>query len=73
VIDLSKVGFIDSAGMAVLVNLLKRTRLADGNVYLVWPKEEAAQRILKLTRFDKIFTITSSAPQALRSFYNEII
>ena len=73
VIDLSKVTFIDSAGMAVLVNLLKRARQADGEVWLIWPKEEAAQRILKLTRFDKIFEITDSVTQALRMFYTEII
>jgi anti-sigma B factor antagonist len=73
VIDLSNVDFMDSAGMAVLVNLLKRTRQADGDICLVWPKEEAAQRILKLTRFDRIFQITSSVPKALLKLYTEII
>lgn len=55
VFDLSNVTMLDSAGLAVLVSVLKRTRLLDGEVRLVWPKSEAASRILKLTKFDQVF------------------
>jgi anti-anti-sigma factor len=68
VIDLSEVPFMDSAAMAVLVQALKRTRQADGDTLLVWPRQEAARRILQLARFDRIFTIAESAAEALRSF-----
>ncbi len=65
VVDLSAVPFIDSAGMAVLVSLLKKTRLASGEVVLVWPYEEAARRILRLTKFDRVFPMAETVEEAL--------
>ncbi len=56
VFNLTDVKMIDSAGLAVLVSALKRTRIGGGDVRLVWPREEAAARILKLTKFDQVFT-----------------
>lgn len=55
VLDLSDVTFLDSSGMAVMVSLLKRARQAQGDVKLIMPTSEAAQRILKLTKFDRVF------------------
>ncbi len=55
VIDLSATPFMDSAGMAVLVSLLRRTRTAGGSVKLVWPRSEAVRRTLQLTHFDRVF------------------
>lgn len=57
VVDLSKVSFLDSAGMAALVSLLKQARSKGGDVSLVWPELEAAKRILRLTKFDRVFTM----------------
>lgn len=68
VLDLSQVPFLDSAGMAVLVSLLKRARGLEGDVQLVWPNEEAARRILRLTKFDKVFTMVDTAEAALKSY-----
>ncbi len=68
VLDLSDVPFLDSAGMAVLVNLLKRARSAQGDVRLVWPKREETQRILRLTKFDRVFEIAETQEAALKSF-----
>lgn len=65
VLDLSGVPFLDSAGMAVLVSLLKRARNQNGDVRLVWPVEAAARRILRLTKFDKVFTMAESVEAAL--------
>jgi len=65
IIDLSQVTFMDSAGMSVLVTALKRARTAGGNVKLVWPKSDAAKRILTLTKFDQVFTLTQTADEAL--------
>lgn len=65
VVDLSETTFLDSAGMAALVSLLKRARQAGGDVMLVWPKLEAAQRILKLTKFDRVFTMLDRAEDAV--------
>ena len=56
VFDLSKTTMLDSAGLAVMVSIFKRARQQDGDVRLIWPKEEVAARILKLTKFDQVFT-----------------
>lgn len=68
VLDLTDVPFIDSAGMAVLVSLLKRSRELGGDVRLVWPAEEAARRIIKLTKFDRVFTMAGTVEAALVDF-----
>lgn len=68
VLDLSEVPFLDSAGMAVLVSILKRARQQGGDVRLVWPQQEAAQRILRLTKFDRVFQMADTAEAALQNF-----
>lgn len=68
VVDLSETTFLDSAGMAVLVSLLKRARYANGDTKLVWPIEPAAKRILHLTRFDRVFEMTETTDIALQKF-----
>ncbi len=68
VIDLSEVPFLDSSGMAVLVSILKHARQTGGDVKLVWPRIEAARRILNLTKFDRVFNIADTAEAALRLF-----
>lgn len=68
VIDLSETPFLDSAGMAVLVSLLKSARQKGGNVKLVWPKREAVRRILNLTKFDRVFNMVESVEEAIKNF-----
>lgn len=68
VIDLSDVTFLDSAGMAALVSLLKRSREAGGDVRLVWPVAEGARRILDLTKLDRVFRMASSVEETLPQF-----
>ena len=55
VFDLSQITMLDSAGLAVLVSVLKRARLKDGDVRLIFPMAEEANRVLKLTKFDQVF------------------
>ncbi|MCB0210145.1 MAG: STAS domain-containing protein [Anaerolineae bacterium] len=68
IVDLSETTFLDSAGMAVLVSLLKRARYANGDTKLVWPIEPAAKRILHLTRFDQVFEMNDTMDVALKRF-----
>ncbi len=68
ILDLSEVDFLDSAGLAVLVSVLKRARQAGGNVRLVRPKQEAGLRILRLTKFDRVFDMMDTPSEALGSF-----
>ncbi len=57
VIDLSKVTFVDSAGLAVLARARRDRVLAGGSVTLVRPRSEDAMRVFRLTQFDQIFTM----------------
>ena len=68
IIDLTAVTFCDSAAMAVFVSALKRARLANGDVKLVWPITEAARRIFTLTKFDRVFAMTDSVSNAMAAF-----
>ena len=68
VVDLSETPFLDSAGMAVLVSLLKGSRQAGGDVKLVWPQHEGASRILHLTKFDRVFEMADTVDEALQMF-----
>lgn len=68
IIDLSETEFLDSAGMAVLVSALKSSRSEGGDVKLVWPQNEAAKRIISLTKFDRVFDMADSADAALSQF-----
>lgn len=63
-VDLSHITFMDSAGLTILVALLKQVHQGGGEVRLVWPRVEAARRILHQTRFDRIFNTAESAEEA---------
>lgn len=69
VADLSQVTFMDSTGIATLVTLLKRAHHHGGAVVLVAPVEPAANRILTLTRFDKVFPIATTVEEAMDRFH----
>ena len=68
VVNLSQTTFIDSAGMSAMVSLLKRSRLSSGNVVLVKPTNQAAYRILTLTRFDQVFAMADDITTAVAYF-----
>lgn len=52
-LDLSKVEFMDSAGLAAVVSGLKQARSKGGELYLVNPSSQV-RRILELTLLDKV-------------------
>ena len=59
IVDLSKTQFLDSSGLAVLIQLLKRSKEVGGNVKIIAPENENVQRIFQLTQFDKVFEMYS--------------
>jgi anti-anti-sigma factor len=67
VLDLSRVPFLDSAGMAVLVSVYRRARQAGGNMVLVWSRADVVNRTLRLTRFDQVFSMADSVDAALQA------
>ncbi len=63
-VDLSGVGYIDSSGVASLVESLQIARKSGSNLILV-AVSEGALRVLQLARLDKVFTICDSLEDGL--------
>ena len=63
-VDLSKVGYIDSSGVASLVESLQSARKKGSDLLLV-AVSEGALRVLQLARLDKAFTICDSIEDGL--------
>lgn len=66
VVDLTRVDFLDSTGLSVLVKALKRIREADGSLHIVVASERVA-KVFRLTGLDKIVPLHATLEQALRS------
>lgn len=67
-IDLSRVEFVDSAGLAALVKAMKDARSAGGDVKLVSPESADAMRVFELTKFDHVFTMVADLETLLTSW-----
>lgn len=63
IINLSKVEYLDSTGLGVLIGGLKRLRESEGNLVLVGPGMRIL-RIFEITGLDKIFDIYPSEGEA---------
>lgn len=57
IIDLSQTQTMDSAGIAVLVYLFKQCRASGGAMRIGKTMSPPARRLLRLTRFDRIFEL----------------
>ncbi len=64
VVNLEKVGFLDSTGLGVLVGGLKRVRPHDGSLDLVCTQERIL-KIFKITGLTKVFGIYQTVDQAI--------
>jgi len=62
--DLSRVDYIDSSGIASLVESLQSARKAGCDLFLV-SVSPSALRVLELARLDKVFTICDSIEDGL--------
>jgi anti-sigma B factor antagonist len=63
IIDLTKVEYLDSTALGVLIGGLKRMREMDGNMMLVCPSARI-RRVFEITGLDKIFDIYNTADEA---------
>ena len=63
IVDLERVGFIDSSGLGVLVSALRRAREKDGAVRIVCTRDSIL-KIFRITGLDKVFPIFSDAAEA---------
>jgi anti-sigma B factor antagonist len=64
IVNLDKVGFLDSTGLGVLAGALKRVRPHDGWLDLVCTQERIL-KIFKITGLTKVFGIYQSVDQAI--------
>lgn len=64
VVDMSAVGYIDSSGVASLVEAYQTAR-KKGNRFALAQVGPAALRVLQLARLDRVFTIFPSVEEAL--------
>jgi len=64
IVNLEKVGFLDSAGLGVLAGGLRRVRPRDGSLDLACTQERIL-KILRITGLSKVFGIYQTADQAI--------
>lgn len=65
-VDLAAVGYIDSSGIAALVEGLQRARASGRRFALVAPSD-AVRAVLELARLDRVFAIVADADALLAS------
>ena len=58
IVDLRQVDFIDSAGLALLVDARKRLVADSRYLYIILTKGQQPERVLHLVRFDTIMKLT---------------
>jgi len=71
VVNLTKVDYLDSTALGVLIGGLKRIREADGNMVLVCPSPRI-RRVFEITGLDKIFEIFNAEQEAQEAMGKEI-
>jgi anti-sigma B factor antagonist len=64
VVDLSKVTYIDSSGLATLVEMLKKTKGQGGSLGLAGMSEKV-RSLFEITKLDKLFSIFPTSEQAV--------
>ena len=72
VVDLSKVDYLDSTALGVLIGGLKRIREMDGNMALVCPSPRI-RRVFEITGLDKIFDMFNSESEAQAGIGKETV
>jgi len=67
VIDLTDVPFMDSSGLATLVQTFKRVRIGEGDVRLAGLQDEV-RRVFELVRLNRVFDLFPDASAGVASF-----
>ena len=66
IVDLSKVSYIDSSGVASLVEALQAAK-KNGSQFALAAVSEPTRRVLELARLDKVFTLYGSVDEGLNA------
>jgi anti-sigma B factor antagonist len=70
VIDLAHVNFVDSSGLACMIQGMKNCRKYHGDVHLC-NLQQGVRIIIELTRLDKVFSIFPTQNEAMEAFSRE--
>jgi anti-sigma B factor antagonist len=65
IIDISRLRYINSSGIGVLITVLTKFRNKGGEVYLMKPSENV-QKLLVITKLNAIFQIVQTEADALK-------
>ena len=66
VVDISKLRYINSSGIGVLITILTKFRNKGGEVYLMKPSE-TVQKLLVITKLNAIFQVIQSEDEVLKT------
>ena len=69
IIDISKLRYINSSGIGVLITILTKFRNKGGEVYLMKPSENV-QKLLVITKLNAIFQIVQNESEVVRASKN---
>ena len=64
VVDLSRVSYIDSSGLATLVEMFKKTRTQGGSLGLSGMNDKV-KSLFEITKLDKLFSIFKTQDEAI--------
>ncbi len=64
VVDLTKVAYIDSSGLATLVEILKRTKSQSGSLALSGLSDKV-KSLFEITKLDKLFQVSATQDEAV--------
>ena len=64
VIDLEKVNYVDSSGLATLVEILKKSKSQGGQLALAGMSDKV-KSLFEITKLDKLFLISQSHQEAV--------
>lgn len=64
VVDLEKVAYIDSSGLATLVEILKKTKSQGGSLGLSGLSDKV-RSLFEITKLDKLFVVCSTVDEAV--------
>ncbi|MCI1209799.1 MAG: STAS domain-containing protein [Treponema sp.] len=66
ILDMSKIDFIDSSGLSLLITFLRKAREQDGGFFRISAVRPQVLKIIKLTLLDRVFEIYETPEQALK-------
>jgi anti-sigma B factor antagonist len=71
-VDISKIRFINSSGISILIAILTKFRNKGGEVVLVKPSEQL-KKLLIITKLNSIFTVVEDREAAINQLKNNLV